>query len=448
MSLGALLVAALALAGSVSADEPEMGGGPSNGLIGDPSIVCGSILECFARQRARGDVAPEGATAGSEGVPAEIRAYLETGRRLGIEAMAEGTEGQKVYKRFAQAVCFLRYSEAGESWIGSGCFVLDGKHILTNQHVADHAGSTLSYFLKSSGAAAASPDGYARTLAVDHDNDLALLRIMEGGKMAPTVFQFSTAIEPAMKVYAIGHPKGVPWAFTEGVVSQVIEGYEYQYDDGISRTARKVILTQTPIDPGNSGGALMDGDGRLVGITAMTNNNNIATLAIAAEFAAAFAKEASQLPTPPEGGGGGGGGGSPSDGKERAADPKDLRVTDVWLTSDPDMDAPMPSTFDWSPLYTIVKHETTQDIIDVAGGYDLSVFLWQVQPDGSDGPEFSEQALEASGPYPFDNQWEATTSRIELNLKAGSLPAGQYKFGAAVRIGKIVAWGYRTITVN
>ena len=147
-----------------------------------------------------------------------------------------------------------------------------------------------------------SAPGTARTVAIDMNNDLALLEVQPGGPTPAKSFRVAnpSKLETAMKVYAIGHPRGVPWAFTEGVVSALIPDYDYMYDDGVKRHAVRVILTQTPIDPGNSGGALLDAEGELVGVTSMGRpKDRIATVAIACDPIASFIEAGMRGESPP-----------------------------------------------------------------------------------------------------------------------------------------------------
>ena len=71
-------------------------------------------------------------------------------------------------------------------------------------------------------------------------------------------------VEVGSEVYAIGHPVGLYWTFTRGVVSQVRKDFAWS-DEQIQHRAT-VIQTQTPINPGNSGGPLFDAAGRVIGI--------------------------------------------------------------------------------------------------------------------------------------------------------------------------------------
>jgi S1-C subfamily serine protease len=67
------------------------------------------------------------------------------------------------------------------------------------------------------------------------------------------------------EVFTISHPKTYLWSFSQGVVSQIRPDYEWKYPDGILRSAT-AIQTQAPVNPGDSGGPLLDEEGAVVGI--------------------------------------------------------------------------------------------------------------------------------------------------------------------------------------
>jgi len=76
-------------------------------------------------------------------------------------------------------------------------------------------------------------------------------------------------VEVGQDVFAISHPQGLLWSYTEGVVSQIRPNYPLQTDSGVSHRAT-YIQTQAVVSQGSSGGALFDYDGQLIGIIAAT----------------------------------------------------------------------------------------------------------------------------------------------------------------------------------
>jgi S1-C subfamily serine protease len=140
--------------------------------------------------------------------------------------------------------------------VGSGV-VLDGKgHVLTNAHVIDGADHVM----------VSSPDGRvlgASAVAKDDDTDIAVVRI-DGNGVTPAEFADSDALRPGQPVIAIGHPLGMPGGptVTSGVISSLHRSLRFGPFDGL-----KVIQTDAAVNPGNSGGALCDLQGRVVALT-------------------------------------------------------------------------------------------------------------------------------------------------------------------------------------
>ena len=70
------------------------------------------------------------------------------------------------------------------------------------------------------------------------------------------------SVRPGDDVVVIGHPLGLLWSITTGIVSGIRSNF--QVSDSLVKST--VIQTQTPINPGNSGGPLLTSDGHLIGV--------------------------------------------------------------------------------------------------------------------------------------------------------------------------------------
>ena len=103
----------------------------------------------------------------------------------------------------------------------------------------------------------------ARLVGADPSNDLAVLEVTSGaGDPDPLVLGDSDALEVGRFVVAIGHPFGLDQTLTTGVVSglgRVIESPDQGF-------IGEIIQTDAAINQGNSGGPLLDLDGRVVGV--------------------------------------------------------------------------------------------------------------------------------------------------------------------------------------
>ena len=166
----------------------------------------------------------------------------------------------ELWQRFFADVPGL-HQERIESSLGSGVIVSEEGHILTSHHVIADA-DEIRVALHDDQIAAADIVG------VDPETDLALLRI-EGENLPAIEFGSSDRIRVGDVVLAIGNPVGLGQAVTQGIVSATGRSQL-----GIT-TFENFIQTDAAINFGNSGGALVDTRGRLVGInTAMLAGEN------------------------------------------------------------------------------------------------------------------------------------------------------------------------------
>jgi serine protease Do len=149
---------------------------------------------------------------------------------------------------------------------GSGVVVDAAGYIVTNAHVVENA-TRIEVQLPVDAAAGQSilkrrgRTVGAQVVAVDHETDIAVLKVEAAGLPALR-FGDSDALRPGQLVLAFGSPLGLDMSVTMGVVSAVAR--QLTPEDPMI-----YIQTDAPINPGNSGGALVDTDGRLVGVNTL-----------------------------------------------------------------------------------------------------------------------------------------------------------------------------------
>jgi S1-C subfamily serine protease len=109
----------------------------------------------------------------------------------------------------------------------------------------------------------------ARLVGVAPDNDLAVLQVdIPNDRIKPLPVGSSSDLEVGQTVYAIGNPFGQSLTFTHGIVSAL----EREIESVTDRPIKGVIQTDASLNPGNSGGPLLDREGRLIGVnTAITS---------------------------------------------------------------------------------------------------------------------------------------------------------------------------------
>ena len=142
---------------------------------------------------------------------------------------------------------------------GSGFLITPDGYLLTNHHVAE-AGSLIRVSLDDG-----SEHG-AELVGSDIDTDLALLRIGSEHPLPHLQLGDSARLRVGQLVIAIGNPQGLSHTVTSGIVSAL--GRSLRARNG--RMIDGVIQTDASLNPGNSGGPLLDSRARVVGInTAM-----------------------------------------------------------------------------------------------------------------------------------------------------------------------------------
>ncbi|MFD7527161.1 S1C family serine protease [Streptomyces sp. NPDC059849] len=180
-------------------------------------------------------------------------------------------------------------STAGES-TGSGVVITSDGEIVTNNHVISGASSikvTLS----------TGKTYTADVVGTDPDKDLALIKLQGASGLKTATLGDSSAVAVGDQVVAIGSPEGLTGTVTSGIVSALdrdvtvakedgsgqgqsgqggqgggeqwpfeFGGRQFNGDTGESTTTYKAIQTDASLNPGNSGGALINMNGEIIGI--------------------------------------------------------------------------------------------------------------------------------------------------------------------------------------
>ncbi|MBD3008883.1 S1C family serine protease [Streptomyces sp. 5-10] len=183
-----------------------------------------------------------------------------------VEVSASGTSGQST---------------------GSGVVITSGGEIITNNHVVSGADAIKVAF----------SDGSKKTATVvgtDSKKDLALIKVEGASGLKAASLGDSSKVTVGDQVVAIGSPEGLTGTVTSGIVSALdrdvtvstdqgqgqdgqgpggggqwpfeFGGGRYNGDVGSSTTTYKAIQTDASLNPGNSGGALINMNGQVIGI--------------------------------------------------------------------------------------------------------------------------------------------------------------------------------------
>jgi S1-C subfamily serine protease len=189
-------------------------------------------------------------------------------------APAFDTEEQQniaVYKRALPSVVNITstavawdffYGAVPQQGQGSGFILNKEGLILTNNHVIDNAQRvevTLSDKHKYK----------ATVVTVDKGHDLALLKIDAPNLVPATLAETSTGLTVGQRVYAIGNPFGLSGTMTRGIISAIRSVRSPANGSPIE----DAIQTDASVNPGNSGGPLLNSRGEVIGITTMIASN-------------------------------------------------------------------------------------------------------------------------------------------------------------------------------
>ncbi|MEU6084556.1 trypsin-like peptidase domain-containing protein [Streptomyces sp. NPDC047108] len=198
----------------------------------------------------------------------------------------DGTTASVASAVSPSVVEIIATSPSGRS-TGSGVITTEDGEILTNNHVVSGASSVKIRFNDGKTAT-------AEIVGTDPDLDMALVKARDVSGLKPAVLGDSDQVKVGDEVVAIGSPEGLSGTVTSGIISALdrkvtvqkedggggdggrpgggdrwpfeFGGGQYNGDVGESTTTYKALQTDASLNPGNSGGALVDMQGRIIGI--------------------------------------------------------------------------------------------------------------------------------------------------------------------------------------
>lgn len=139
---------------------------------------------------------------------------------------------------------------------GSGAVIDTQGHILTNYHVVQDA--------RQIQVALHNGETYeAKQVGADPLNDVAVIKVEAPVEdLHPVTFGDSRELKVGMRVFALGNPFGLERTLTTGIISSLNRSLQIRGN----WTIRSIIQIDAAINPGSSGGPLLDAHGRLIGI--------------------------------------------------------------------------------------------------------------------------------------------------------------------------------------
>lgn len=187
-----------------------------------------------------------------------------------------------VVEKVGPSVAAVRTRQGG----GSGFIFTPDGYVLTNSHVV-RAGQATRPTAKAGAWQVTLADGRAfdaRWVGDDPDTDLAVLQVdgLSRGPLAPAVLGRSGDLRRGEIAVAIGNPLGFEHTVTSGIVSAV--GRSMRASNG--RLIPDVVQTDAALNPGNSGGPLLNSRGEVIGVnTALIQGAQALCFAVAVDIA-------------------------------------------------------------------------------------------------------------------------------------------------------------------
>lgn len=139
---------------------------------------------------------------------------------------------------------------------GSGSVIDKQGHVLTNAHVIENA--------RAIEVTLASGETYpAKLIGQDREHDIAVLKIdAPSDVLFPLALGRSDGLRVGQQVYALGNPFGLEGSLTKGIISSLNRAIEGR----TGREMKSLVQTDAAMNPGNSGGPLLDSNARMVGM--------------------------------------------------------------------------------------------------------------------------------------------------------------------------------------
>jgi putative serine protease PepD len=183
-----------------------------------------------------------------------------------LAANVSGGSVEQVAAKVLPSVVALQTDAGNMAYEGSGIILTTDGLIMTNAHVVAVAASA-----NQAGSASTVTLADGRTtpftvVAADPITDVAVVRAQGVSGLTPITLGTSGNLRVGEQVVAVGSPLGLDGTVTTGIVSALNRPVSTASDTANQRATLDAIQTDAPMNPGNSGGALVNMSGQLVGM--------------------------------------------------------------------------------------------------------------------------------------------------------------------------------------
>ena len=200
---------------------------------------------------------------------------------------------EEIFEKYANSVVFIDNKKDKGS--GSGFIVNhNGLKIITNWHVVETA-KNVTICLKTKILNRVCDTDYytGKVVKRNKQKDLAMIEVKGlPSNLKPVTYGSYKKVKVGQTAFAIGHPDGLVWTFTNGMISQKRPEHRWRYKS--SRHLANTIQIQVPINPGNSGGPLFNKNKELIGVNTFTSEGENLNFAIAVDDLIEFINEVEQ----------------------------------------------------------------------------------------------------------------------------------------------------------
>jgi len=184
----------------------------------------------------------------------------------------------RVYRQTLRSTVWVVVRDGAETSVGTGVLVdRERKLVLTNGHVVGKVREATIVFPKFEQEELIAEREYyvkhlktlgiaGRVMASESRCDLALIELASVPEEAPAIEIAERGVGPGDVVHSIGNPtvSGGLWTYTQGLVRNC---YRKKFQTQGGHHDMRVLETQSPINPGDSGGPVVNDNGQLVGLT-------------------------------------------------------------------------------------------------------------------------------------------------------------------------------------
>lgn len=174
---------------------------------------------------------------------------------------SEAENHSNMLEEFMDSVVIIDVVLPNGTSMGTGIVTTTDGYIVTNYHVVDDAEEISVRFYGETKPVSAKLIGYKEI------DDIAVIKV-DRKDLKAAVYAKSSECRVGERVYAVGTPEGdeFGWSVTQGIISSADREIKIYDDEGILEKKMKVIQTDASVNPGNSGGPLINSKGQVVGI--------------------------------------------------------------------------------------------------------------------------------------------------------------------------------------